>query len=175
MSGSNCGFLTCIQIYQTAVKVVWYSHIFKNIPQFAVIHRVKGFFIVSKAEVDVFFLELSWFFDDSMDVGNLISGSSALSQFSSLQSLSCVWLFETPWATACQAFLSITNSWILLRLMSIKWWCHPTISSIQLKHLEVHGSCTLKLGLENFENYFASVWDECNCVLLWTVFGIAFL
>ena len=61
--------------------MVWYSHLFKNFPQFVVIHTVKGFGIVSKAEVDVF-LELSCFSDDLMDVGNLISGSSAFSKFS---------------------------------------------------------------------------------------------
>ena len=76
MLSSNCCFLTCIQIFQEAGKVVWYSHIFKNFPQFVVIHTVKGFSIVNKAEVDVF-LELSCFFDNPMDVGNLSSGSSA--------------------------------------------------------------------------------------------------
>ena len=55
--------------------MVWYSHLFKNFPQFLVIHTVKSFGIVNKAEVDVF-LKLSCFFDDPMDVGNLISGSS---------------------------------------------------------------------------------------------------
>ena len=60
--------------------MVWYSHLFKNFPQFAVIHTVKGFGIVSKAEVDVF-LELPCFFDDPADVGNLISGSLAVIQY----------------------------------------------------------------------------------------------
>ena len=55
--------------------MVWYSHLFKNFPKFVVIHTVKGFGIVNKAEVDVF-LELSCFFNDPTDVGNLISGSS---------------------------------------------------------------------------------------------------
>ena len=59
--------------------MVWYSHLFKNFPQFVVIHTVKGFCIVNKTEVDVF-LELSCFFDDPADVGNLISGSSAFSK-----------------------------------------------------------------------------------------------
>ena len=58
--------------------MVWYSHFFQNFPQFIVIHTVKGFRIVNKAEIDVF-LELSCFFDDPADVGNLISGSSAFS------------------------------------------------------------------------------------------------
>ena len=61
--------------------MVWYSHLFKNFPQFVVIHTVKGFGIVKKAIVDVF-LELSCFFDDPMDVGNLISGFSAFSKSS---------------------------------------------------------------------------------------------
>ena len=63
MSGSNCCFVTCIQISQEAGKVVWYSHLFKNFPQFVVIHIVKGFGTVNKAGVDVF-LELFCFFDD---------------------------------------------------------------------------------------------------------------
>jgi len=61
--------------------MVWYSHLFQNFPQFIVIHTVKGFGIVNKAEIDVF-LELSCFFDDPVDVGNLISGSSAFSKTS---------------------------------------------------------------------------------------------
>ena len=61
--------------------MVWYSHLLKNFPQFIVIHTVKGFGVVKKAEVDVF-LELSCFFDDPMDVGNLMSGSSAFSKTS---------------------------------------------------------------------------------------------
>ena len=79
MSGSKCYFLTCIQISQQAGKVVWYSQLLKNFPQFVVIHTVKGFAVVNKAEVDVF-LELSCFFDDPSDVGNLISGSSVFSK-----------------------------------------------------------------------------------------------
>ena len=81
MSSSNCCFLTSIQISQEADQVVWYSHLLKNFPQFVVIHTVKAFGVVNKAEVDVF-LELSCFFDDPMDVGNLISGSSAFSKSS---------------------------------------------------------------------------------------------
>ena len=124
MSGSNCCFLTCIQISQEASKVVWCSDLFKNFPQFVVIHPVKGFDIVNKAEVDVF-LELSCFFDDLADVGNLISGPSAFSK------------------------------------------------SLNLWKFTVH--VLLKPGLENFEHYFASVWDECNCLAVWTSFDIVFL
>ena len=73
MSSSESCFLTCIQIFQEAGQVVWYSHLLKNFPQFVVIHAIEGFGIVNKAEIDIF-LELSCFFDDPMDVGNLISG-----------------------------------------------------------------------------------------------------
>ena len=87
--------------------MAWCSHLFKNFPQFIVIHTVKGFGIVNKAEVDVF-LELSCFFDDLTDVGNLISGSSAFSK-----------------------------------------------SSLNIWKFTVH--VLLKLGLESFKHYFASV------------------
>ena len=118
--GTSCcsmsGFLIYIQISQEAGKVIWYSHLLKNFPQLVVIHTAKGFGIVKKAEVDVF-LELSWFFDDPLDVGNLISGSSAFSK-SSLN----IWKFSA--------------------------------------HI------LLKPSLENFEYYFPSAWDECNCAVI---------
>ena len=85
---------------------------------------IKGFDLVSKAEIDVF-LELSCFCDDPVDVGNLISGSS---------------------------------TFFKIRLNIWKFTVH-----VLLKH-----------GLENFEHYFASVWDECSCVVVWTFFGFAF-
>ena len=125
MSSSNCCFLICIQISQEGGQVVWSSHLFQNFPQFIVIHTVKGFGIVNKAEVNIF-LELSCFFDDPMDVGNLISGSSAFSK-----------------------------------------------SSLNIWKFMVH--VLLKPDLENFEHYFARVWDECNCAVVWKFFGIAFL
>ena len=125
MSTSNSCLLNCIQISQEAGQVVWYSYLLKNFPQFVVIHTVKDFGLFSRVEVDVF-LELSCFFDDPVDVGNLISGSSAFSK-----------------------------------------------SSLNIWKFMVH--ILLKPGLENFEHYFASMWDECNCVVVWTFFGIAFL
>ena len=125
MSSSNCCFLTCIQTSQEAGQVVGYSHLFQIFPQFVVIHTVKGFSIVNKAEIDVF-LEVSWFFDNPADVGNLISGSSAFSKTS-------------------------LNIW--------KFMVHVL----------------LKPGLENFGHYFTSMWDECNCAVVWAFFGIAFL
>ena len=125
MSGSNCCFLTCIQISQEAGQVVWYPYLLKNFSQFVVIYTVKGFGIINKAEVDIF-LVFSCFFDDPTYVGNLISGSSGFPK-SSLT----IWKF----------------------LINV----------------------VLKSSLENFEHYFASVWDECNFVVVWAFFGIAFL
>ena len=107
------------------VRWSWYSHLFKNFPQCVVIHTVKGFGVVCKAEIDVF-LELSCFFNDLVDVGSLISGPSAISK-----------------------------------------------SSLNIWKFTVH--VLLKPGLENFEHYFASVWDGCNCAVAWAFFGIAFL
>ena len=123
MSGSNCCFLTCIQISQEPGEVVWYSHLLKNFPQFIVIHTVKGFGIVNKTEIDVF-LELFCFFYDPMDVDNLISGSSAFSKsslyiwkflFHILLKPGLVWALLTSvwdeckcavvWAFFCIAFL----------------------------------------------------------------------
>ena len=75
MSSPNCCFLTYIRVSQEAGQAVWYSYLLKNFAQFIVIHTVKGFGIVNKAEVDVF-LELSCFFADPADVGSLFSGSS---------------------------------------------------------------------------------------------------
>ena len=81
MSSSNCCFLTCIQVSQEVGQMVWYSHLFQNFPEFIVIHTVQGFGIVNKEEMDVF-LELTCFFSDPVDVGNLTSCSSAFSKTS---------------------------------------------------------------------------------------------
>ena len=108
--------------YRFLKRQVWYSHLFQNFPQFIVIHTVKGFGIINKAEVDVF-LECSCFFDDPMDVGNLISGSCAFSK-----------------------------------------------SSLNIWKLTVH--ILLKPGWENLEHYFASVWDECNCAIVWACLSL---
>ena len=96
--------------------MVWYSHLFQNFPQFIVIHTVKGFGIVNKAETDVC-LKLSCFFNHPADVGNLISGSSAFSK-----------------------------------------------TSLSIRQFMVH--VLLKPGLENFEHYFTSMSDECNCAIV---------
>ena len=76
MSGFNCCFLTCIQVSQETGKVVWYLRLFKNFPQFVVIHMVKGFSVINETEIDVF-LEFPCFLYDPTNIGNLISGSSA--------------------------------------------------------------------------------------------------
>ena len=76
-TGSNCCFLTCIQVSQETGKVIWYSHHLKNFPQFVVIHTVEGFRVVAEADV---FLEFPCFLCDPVNAGNLISGSSAFSK-----------------------------------------------------------------------------------------------
>ena len=124
MSSSNCCFLTCIQISQEASQVVWYSHLLKNFP-ICCDPQVKGFGIVNTAEGGVF-LELSCFFHDTVNVGNLISGSFAFSK-----------------------------------------------TSLNVRKFTVH--VLLKPGLENFEHYFTSMWDECNWAVVWASFGMAFL
>ena len=107
------------QVRWSGIPISW------RIFQFVVIHAVKSFSIVNEAEINVL-LELSCFFYDSMDVDNLISGSSAFSK-----------------------------------------------SSLNIWKFTVH--VLLKPGLENFEHHFASMWHECNCAVVWTFFGIAFL
>ena len=92
MSISNCCFLTCIQISQEADQVVWYSHLLKNFPQFIVIHTVKGFNVVNKAEVDVF-LELSCFL--------MIQWMLATWSLVPLPFLNPVWTFGSSWFTSC--------------------------------------------------------------------------
>ena len=117
MSSSNCCFLTCIQVFQEAGQVVWYSHLLQNFPVYCDPHsqRLRH----SQSSKSRFFLELSCFFDDPADVDNVISGSSAFSK-----------------------------------------------SSLNIWKYTVH--ILLKPGLENFEQYFASMWDECNCAVVWT-------
>ena len=111
MSSANCCFLTCIQTSQEAGKVVWYSHFFKNFPQFVVTHTIKGFGIVNKAEIEVF-LELSCFFDDPADVGNLISGSSAFSKSSlNIWKLMVHVLWRREWQTTSVFLPGESHGW----------------------------------------------------------------
>ena len=121
MSSSNCCFLTCIEIPQEADKMIWYSHLFKKFPQFIVIHTVKGFSIVSEAEVGVF-LEFPFFLYDPAKVGNLISGSSAFSK-SSLN----IWKFSVH--TLLKPNLKDFERNILACEMStIVWQCEHSLS-----------------------------------------------
>ena len=143
MSSSNCCFLTCIQISQEAGQVVWYSHLFQNFPQFIVIHTVKGFGIVNKAEIDIY-LELSCFFVDPADVGNLISGSSAFSKTSlnilCALVLHCsvgVRLFVTPWAVTCLASLSMG----ILQTRILEWVAMPSSRESSQHRDRTHISC----------------------------------
>ena len=124
MSSSNCCFFTCIQISKEAGRWSGMPISLRIFQSFCDPHNQR-FGIVNKAKVDAF-LELSYFFNDPADVGNLISGSSAFSKTG-------------------------LNIW--------KFMVH----------------ILLKPGLENFEHYFASLWDECNCAVIWAFFGIAFL
>ena len=73
LSSSNCCFLTCIQISQEAGQVIWYSHLFQNFPQFIVIHTVKGFGIVNKAEIDIFWNSLAFWFQQMLAVWSLVT------------------------------------------------------------------------------------------------------
>ena len=79
IQGSNCCFLTYIQVSEETGKMVWYSHLFKSFPQFVMVHTVEGFSIVDETEVGVF-LEFPCFLYDPANVGNLISDSSTLSK-----------------------------------------------------------------------------------------------
>ena len=121
LKGNQPWILTGRTDDDTETLVFWSS----NVNSFLWSTQSKGFGIVNKAEVEVF-LELSCFFNDTTDVGNLIS-----------------------------------RSFVFYK------------SSMNIQKFTVH--ILLKPGLENFEHYFASMWDECNCVVVWAFFGIAFL
>ena len=124
MPSSNCCFLTCTGFSRGRSGGL----VFQSLSEFSTVYcdpHSQRFGIVNKAEIDVC-LEISCFFDDPADVGNLISGSSAFSK-----------------------------------------------TSLNIRKFTVH--VLLNFGLENFERYFTSVWDECNCAVVWAFFGIAFL
>ena len=123
MSSSNCCFLTWIQISQEVGQVVWYSHLFKNFPQFIVIHTVKGFGVVNKTEVD-FFLELSCFFDDLTYFGNLISGSSAFSKTTLSVWMFMVHILLKPGLENCEHYFASNVRWgQLCSSLNILWYC----------------------------------------------------
>ena len=124
MSSSDCCFLICIQVSQEADPVVWYSHLFQNFPQFIVIHTVKGFGIVNKAEIDVF-LELSCFFHDPADVGNLIFGSLPfLKQAWTCGSSRFMYCWSLAWRILSITLLML--KWVqLCGSLSVLWHCLP--------------------------------------------------
>ena len=126
MSSSNCCFFTCIHVSQEAGQVVWYSHLFKNVPQFVVIHTVKGFGVVNEAKVDVF-LEFSHFFNDPMDVGDLIYSSSAFSKSSfsvyaaaAAKSLQSCQTLCKPMDCYCTTGLILHTSRVMLRILQAR-------------------------------------------------------
>ena len=116
MSISNCCFMTCIQISQEADQVILYSHLLQNFPQFLVIHTVKGSGIVNKAEIDVF-LELSCFFNDQADVGNLIFVPFLKPGWTSGKAVSsCIWL-ESRRMKGEEA-IKLNRCWIMYTILS---------------------------------------------------------
>jgi len=135
MSSYNCCFLTRIQISQEAGQVVWYSHLFQNFSQFVVIHTVKGFGIVNKAEIDVF-LELSCFFHDPADGGNLISGSSAFSKTT-----------LNIWKFTVHILLSVMNNTVMNIQLQVFVW---TFISISLEYIPRSGIAGVLLKVFTF-------------------------
>ena len=145
MSSSNCCFLTSISVSQEVGQVVWYSHLFQNFPQFIVIHTVKGFGIVNK---------VAW-----------TSGSSRFTYCWSL-----AWKILSITLLACEMSAIV---WYFEHTSDISQFMYEKEKKNKIKNktslniwkLTVH--VLLKPGLENFEHYFTSVWDECNCVVFW--------
>ena len=190
MSGFNCCFLTCTQVSQESSKVARYSHLFKNFPQFVLIHTVKGFQGV--------FLEFSCFFYDAMNVGNLISGSAAFSKFSLYIWKCSVHILLKPSLNDFEHYLaSIWASLVvqLVKNLPVMWetwvwslgWEDPlekgmaTYSSVVAWRIpwaiQSMGSQRVRHNWATFIFIFtlSSMWNELNCTVVWTFFGIAFL
>ena len=141
--------------------MIWYSHLFQDFPHFIVIHTVKGFAIVNKAEIDVF-LELSCFFYDPVDVGNLISASSAISKTSlniwKFMTTSFVYFFlfvsgrRTPFNISCKAGLVLINSIFVLGipLVLLHIWMMTLLNKVFLA-----------------DTFYLSVFWECLSTLSW--------
>ena len=174
MSGSNCCFLTCIQISQEAGKVVWYFHLLKNFPQFIVIYTVKGFGVINKPGGGVFLEEamathssvLAWRIPGMGEPGGLPSMGShrvghnwcdlaAAATAGVFLEFSCI--FDDPKDVG--NLISGSSAFSKSNLNIWKFMVH----------------LLLKPGLENFEHYFASMWNECNCVVSWTFFDVMLL
>ena len=129
MSCSNCSFLTCIQISQEAGQVVWYSHLFKNFPQFVVIHRVKGFGIVNKAEVDVS-LELSCF--------SMIQWMLTIWSLFPLPFLNPAWTSGSSQFTYCWSLVWHKSCWRRLPLAPFRRWADNPQIGEQLHQRSCH-------------------------------------
>ena len=121
MSSSNCCFLTCIQVSQEAGQVVWYSCLFQNFPQFIVIHTVKGFGIVNKAEIHLF-LELSCFFHDPADV--------AIWSLVLLPFLKPTWTSGSSWFMYCWslAWRILSISLPAYEMSAVVWWFEHSLA-----------------------------------------------
>ena len=117
LSGSNSCFLTCKQVSQEAGKVVWYSYLFKDFPQFIIMH--KDFSIVNDAEIDVF-LEFFCFFDDPTDVSDVISGPSAFSTSSLYFWIMYCW--TSSWFMYCWSL-----AWRILSFILLAWEMSPIV------------------------------------------------
>ena len=132
--------------------MVWYSHLLKNFPQFVVIHTVKGFGIVNKAEIDVF-LELSCFFNDPTDVGNLISGFSAFSKTSSELQFS----FGCTGSSMLFASFSLVEASGAYSLVVVQGVVTAVVSPVEEHGSRVHGlSCPAACGM-----FLGQGWNAC--------------
>ena len=195
MSSSSCCFLTCIQISQEAGQVVWYSHLFKNFPQFVVIHPKA---LVQSIKQKLMFFCNSCFFDDPMDVGDLISGSSAFSK-----SRLNIWNFTVhilvkPGLENLEHHF--TSVWDSLVAQTVKcllpcsrprfdpWvgkipWRRKWQPTAVLLPWEFHGWRSLvgyswwgRKESDTTERLnFTRVWHECYCAVVWAFLGITFL
>ena len=194
MSGSNCCFLTCIQISQEAGQVVWYSYLLKNFPQFVdfpggsdgksvcLQYRRHGFNPwVGKIPLgkemathsSILVWKISWIDGGAWwAIVHVVTSQTWLSDFTSLH---IVKGFDIVNKAEVNVFLEL--SCFSVDPMDVGNLISGSSafskSSLNIWKFMVH--VLLKPGLENFEHYFASVWDECNCAVVWTFFGIAFL
>ena len=171
MSSSNRCFLTCIKVSQEAGQVVWYSHLFQNFPQFIVIHTVKRFGIVNKAEIDVF-LELSCFFDDPAGVGYLITiplpflkpaWTSGISQFMFCWSLALRIISITLLACAVAIAKSLQSCPYLCNLIDDSPPGSPVPGILQARTLEwvaISFSNARKWKVKSEIKSFSRVWPS---------------
>ena len=179
MSSSNCCFLTCIQLYQEVGKVVWYSHLFKNFPLFVVMDTVNQDFPGgSDGKASAY---------NAGDAGSSHGSGRSPEEGNGIHSSTLDW--KIPWTEKHGGLQSmgsqrVRHNWVFSGTLLLFqgsngcWqfdlWC-LCLFEIQLEYLEFHSSCTVEPCLENFKHYFASLWHDCNCAVVWTFSGIAFL